>query len=127
MLRNLRPLVKAYKLKGANKTTVESAITNDENNQEHMRDDEYLAAGYPIASGVAEGAVQAPGEGPHGVRRMRWELEGAQAILSLRAVIYLNDLWISSSPTVLRQNSRAHMAKMHSMLRLHKAACELLP
>ncbi len=48
VLRNLRPLVKAYKLKGANKTTVESAITYYENNQEHMRYDEYLAAGLGV-------------------------------------------------------------------------------
>ncbi len=92
VLRNLRPLVKAYKLKGANKTTVESAITYYENNQEHMRYDEYLAAGYPIASGVAEGACKHLVKDRMERAGMRWELEGAQAILSLRA-IYLNDLW----------------------------------
>jgi hypothetical protein len=92
VLRNLRPLVNAYKLKGTNKTTVESAITYYENNQEHMRYDEYLAAGYPIASGVAEGTCKHLVKDRMERAGMRWELEGAQAILSLRA-IYLNDLW----------------------------------
>jgi len=90
VLRNFRPLVKA--LKGAKKKTVQSAITYYENNQEHMRYDEYLAAGYPIASGVAEGACKHLVKDRMERAGMRWELEGAQATLSLRAV-YLNGLW----------------------------------
>jgi hypothetical protein len=92
VLRNFRPLVKTHNLKGAKKTTVESAITYYENNQQHMRYDEYLAAGYPIASGVAEGACKHLVKDRMERAGMRWELEGAHAILSLRAV-YLNDLW----------------------------------
>ncbi len=92
VLRNFRPLVKAYKLKGAKKKTVQAAITYYENNQEHMRYDEYLAAGYPIASGVAEGACKHLVKDRMERAGMRWELEGAQAILSLRAA-YLNGLW----------------------------------
>ena len=57
-----------------------------------LRDDEYLAAGYPIASGVAEGACKHLVKDRMERAGMRWELEGAQATLSLRAV-YLNDLW----------------------------------
>jgi hypothetical protein len=90
VLRNFRPLLKT--LKGANKKTVQSAITYYENNQEHMRYDEYLVAGYPIASGVAEGACKHLVKDRMERAGMRWELEGAQATLSLRAV-YLNDLW----------------------------------
>ena len=92
VLRNFRQLVKTYELKGAKKKTVQSAITYYENNQEHMRYDEYLAAGYPIASGVAEGACKHLVKDRMEQAGMRWELEGAQAMLSLRAV-YLNGLW----------------------------------
>jgi len=92
VLRNFRPLVKAYKLKGAKRTTVEAAITYYQNNQDHMRYDKYLAAGYPIASGVAEGACKHLVKDRMERAGMRWELEGAQAILSLRA-IHLNRLW----------------------------------
>jgi hypothetical protein len=90
VLRNFRPLVNT--LKGANKKTVQSAITYYENNQQHMRYDEYLAAGYPIASGVAEGACKHLVKDRMERAGMRWELEGAQATLSLRAV-YVNGLW----------------------------------
>src|ERR1035437_3460143 len=92
VLRNFRPLVQAYKLKGAKKKTVQSAITYYENNQEHMRYDEYLAAGYPIASGVAEGACKHLVKDRMERAGMRWELEGALATLSLRAV-YFNGQW----------------------------------
>ena len=57
-----------------------------------MRYDEYLAAGYPIASGVAEGACKHLVKDRMERAGMRWELEGAQATLSLRAV-YVNGLW----------------------------------
>jgi Uncharacterised protein family (UPF0236) len=92
VLRNFRRLVKQYELKGSRKKTVQSAITYYENNREHMRYDEYLAAGYPIASGVAEGACKHLVKDRMERAGMRWELEGAQAMLSLRAV-YLNGLW----------------------------------
>ena len=92
VLRDFRQLVKKHDLKGEKKKTVQSAIIYYENNQEHMRYDEYLSAGYPIASGVAEGACKHLVKDRMERAGMRWELEGAQAMLSLRAV-YLNGLW----------------------------------
>jgi hypothetical protein len=92
VLRNFRQIAKDPGVKGAKKKTVQSAITYYKNNQEHMRYDEYLAGGYPIASGVAEGACKHLVKDRMERAGMRWELEGAQAMLSLRAV-YLNGLW----------------------------------
>jgi hypothetical protein len=92
VLRNFRQLLKKYDPKGARKKTVQAAIRYYENNRQHMHYDEYLAAGYPIASGVAEGACKHLVKDRMERAGMRWELEGAQAMLSLRAM-YLNDLW----------------------------------
>jgi hypothetical protein len=92
VLRNFRQLIPKHHLKGSRKKTVQSAITYYENNREHMHYDEYLAAGYPIGSGVAEGACKHLVKDRMERAGMRWELEGAQAMLSLRAV-YLNGLW----------------------------------
>ena len=119
VLRNFRPLVKAQ-LKGAKKKTVQSAITYYENNQEHMRYDEYLAAGYPIASGVAEGACKHLVKDRMERAGMRWELEGAQATSHCEPSTS-TAFGINSSPTVLRQNRRVYMAKIRSMQRLHKS------
>jgi len=92
VVRAFRKLLKKRGLRREEKTTIESAITYYQNNREHMRYDEYLAAGYPIASGVIEGACHHFVKDRMEQAGMRWELEGAQAMLSLRA-IYLNGQW----------------------------------
>jgi hypothetical protein len=59
---------------------------------EYMKYDEYLAAGYPIGSGVVEGARRHLVKDRMEQAGMRWRIAGAQAILSLRS-IYVNDDW----------------------------------
>ena len=60
--------------------------------QQRMRYGDYLAAGYPIASGVIEGACKhVIGDRMCGTG-MRWETEGAQPMLDLR-VTKLNQQW----------------------------------
>ena len=51
-----------------------------------------LAAGYPIGSGVAEGACRHLVKDRMEQTGMRWTVEGAQAMLHVRA-LYLNDQW----------------------------------
>lgn len=92
VIRNFRRLIKQHDLRGTKQKTMKSAITYYENNRDHMRYNEYLAAGYPIASGVIEGACHHFVKDRMEGAGMRWELEGAQAMLSLRA-IYLNGQW----------------------------------
>ncbi len=92
VIREFRRLIPKHDLKGEKKKTVQSVITYYDHNREHMRYDEYLAAGYPIASGVIEGACHHFVKDRMEGAGMRWELEGAQAMLSLRA-IYLNGQW----------------------------------
>ncbi|MAD80935.1 MAG: hypothetical protein CMJ50_08855 [Planctomycetaceae bacterium] len=72
--------------------TLETVIGYYENNRARMRYDEYLAAGYPIGSGVAEGACRHLVKDRMEGTGMRWEIIGAQAMLDLRS-IYLNDEW----------------------------------
>ena len=59
---------------------------------DYMKYDEYLAAGYPIGSGVVEGACRHLVKDRMEQTGMRWRITGAQAVLGLRA-IYLNDDW----------------------------------
>jgi hypothetical protein len=71
---------------------VENCLTYFAARCEYMKYDEYLAAGYPIGSGVVEGACRHLVKDRMEQAGMRWRIAGAQAILSLRA-IYLNDDW----------------------------------
>ena len=61
-------------------------------NAHRMKYDEYLAAGYPIATGVIEGACRHLVKDRMERSGMRWKVPGAQAMLHLRAV-YANGDW----------------------------------
>jgi hypothetical protein len=82
----LRRMASHRGLKGAALKDVTITCNYFENNADRMRYDEYLRAGYPIASGVIEGACRhvIKDRMEHG--GMRWTLEGAQAMLAVRCV-----------------------------------------
>ena len=61
-------------------------------NQPYMRYDEYLARGWPIGTGVVEGACGHLVKDRMQQAGMRWTQPGAQALLDLRAV-RLNEDW----------------------------------
>jgi hypothetical protein len=63
-----------------------------ERNQAYMRYDEYLARGWPIGTGVVEGACGHLVKDRMEQAGMRWTQAGAQAMLDLRAV-RLNGDW----------------------------------
>jgi hypothetical protein len=92
VISGLRKRLKAEKLSSQRRTVVRSAVEYLGNNKGHMRYDEYLAAGYPIGSGVAEGACRHLVKDRMEQTGMRWTVEGAQAMLHVRA-LYLNDQW----------------------------------
>ncbi len=75
-----------------NKRTTRKVITYLENNRQYMTYDQYLAAGYPIGSGVVEGACRYVVKDRMERTGMRWEIEGALSVLQLRST-YLNGDW----------------------------------
>lgn len=89
---NFRRLLNTGKVRGSKRKTVQTVITYYENNRQHMRYDEYLAAGYPIGSGVAEGACRHLVKDRLEQTGMRWTVDGAQAMLHTRS-LYLNGQW----------------------------------
>jgi hypothetical protein len=92
VIAGLRRRLSGGKLSGPKRKVIRSAVEYLSNNREHMRYDEYLAAGYPIGSGVAEGACRHRVKDRLEQTGMRWTVEGAQAMLHIRA-LYLNDQW----------------------------------
>jgi hypothetical protein len=61
-------------------------------NRHRMCYNEYLSAGYPIASGVIEGACRHVVKDRMERSGMRWTIDGAQAMLDLRSTS-INDQW----------------------------------
>jgi hypothetical protein len=54
--------------------------------QDYLRYAEYLAKGFPIATGVIEGACRHLVEDRMGITGARWDVPGAEAVLRLRAI-----------------------------------------
>ncbi len=92
VIEEFRRRMTAGRLRGNKREVVKSAIEYLENNREHMRYDEYLSAGCPIGSGVAEGACRPLVKDRLEQTGMRWTVAGAQALLQVRAW-YLKDQW----------------------------------
>jgi hypothetical protein len=88
----LRQMGTKHRLRGPKLAKLRSICSYLEKNLSRMRYDKYLAAGYPIASGVIEGACRYVVKDRMERAGMRWTVEGAQAMLDLRTT-YINDQW----------------------------------
>jgi len=84
----LRQILKKDKrrLNGGQNKTLETTITYFENHKHMMRYNDYLNKGYPVGTGVVEGACGCLVKDRTDRSGMKWSSEGAQAILNLRAV-----------------------------------------
>ena len=74
------------RIRGRRRTDIEKAITYFENHKDYMRYDEYLEAGYPIATGVVESACGHLVKDRMGIAGARWSLRGAESVLKLRCI-----------------------------------------
>jgi hypothetical protein len=88
----LRRLGTLRGLSGSKKKTLATICAYLSGNAGRMRYAEYLAKGYPIASGVIEGACRSYVKDRMERSGMRWTKAGAQAMLDVRSE-YLNGDW----------------------------------
>src|SRR4029079_12783024 len=88
----LRQMGTKRALRGARKKRLGILCRYLEKNSLRMRYDLYLAAGYPIASGVIEGACRHYVKDRLERAGMHWTREGAQAMLDVRSE-FLNGDW----------------------------------
>lgn len=86
VVKGMRRMASERGLRGPALRDVRTTCNYFANNARRMRYDEYLRVGYPIASGVIEGACRhvIKDRMEHG--GMRWTLAGAQAMLNVRCV-----------------------------------------
>ena len=88
----LRQMGTKHRLRGSKRRNLQTICNYLSSNLSRMRYDEYLAEGYPIASGVIEGACRHVVKDRMERAGMRWTVEGAQAMLDLRTT-YINGHW----------------------------------
>jgi hypothetical protein len=77
----------------------------------HLRYNEYLARGYPIATGVIEGACRHLVKDRMDITGARWGLERAEAVLQIRALRasgHFDAYWLFHEAREQRRNHTAH-------------------
>lgn len=92
VVRGLRQMATRSGLTGRKRKQLERICQYFENHCSRMRYDQYLTAGYPIATGVIEGACRHVIKDRLERAGMQWVFEGAQAMLDLRTV-HLSRQW----------------------------------
>ncbi len=92
VVRGLRVMGSKRSLSAAKRKTLRSVCHYYDQNRERMRYDEYLAAGYPIASGAIEGACRHLVKDRMERAGMHWTLAGAEAMLEVRS-LFVSGHW----------------------------------
>jgi hypothetical protein len=84
------------------------------NHRSYLRYDQYLAAGYPIATGVIEGACRYVVKDRMDITGARWSLKGAEAVLKLRSLVASGDFdeyWEFHLQQEYQRNHAKHYAE----------------
>jgi hypothetical protein len=92
VIQTLENRVQDPALSDSQRRALNTTIGYYQRNLPYMRYDLYLAQGWPIATGVVEGACGHLVKDRMEQSAMRWTQSGAQAVLDLRAV-RINDDW----------------------------------
>jgi hypothetical protein len=92
VIKGLKQMGTQQALTGEKRRTLAKVVGYFENNRAHMQYDVYLREGYPIGSGVIEGACRHVIKDRMERAGMLWTLEGASTLLRLR-VVHTNSHW----------------------------------
>ena len=82
-----------------------------QNKQPYLDYPRALAEGWPIATGVIEGACRHLIGDRMGITGARWSVQGAQAILSLRAITASGDLDDYWDHHIAQEHQRNHLSR----------------
>jgi hypothetical protein len=105
VIEDLREAGAEHGLRGERLETLERICGYFTNNAHRMAYDEYLAKGYPIASGIIEGACRCVANDRMERSGMRWVFAGAHAMLGLRSIT-LSGLWDELMTLRIAEESR---------------------
>jgi hypothetical protein len=86
VIKSLRIRLAKNRWRGKRRKDVQAAITYFENHRDYMLYDQYLAAGYPAASGVIESACKHIAKTRMDRAGAQWCIAGAEPVLKLRCI-----------------------------------------
>jgi hypothetical protein len=106
------------KLTGAHRKNADTTANYLLKLRPHLRYDHALADGWPIATGVTEGACRHLIKDRMDITGARWGLHGAEDILRLRALISNDDFEEYWTYHLRREHLRVHATRYHHMYTL---------
>jgi hypothetical protein len=96
---------------GEHEKIIRKTLSYLENKQPYLDYPRALASGWPIATGVIEGACRHLVQDRMGITGARWGLDGAQAILWLRAIRANGDLDTYWNHHITQEHQRNHLSR----------------
>ncbi len=103
---------------GEHAKIIRKTLSYLQNKQAFMDYPRALANGWPIATGVIEGACRHLVQDRMGITGARWSLEGAQAMLWLRAIAASGDTDTYWDWHIQQEHQRNHLSRYHDNLEL---------
>jgi hypothetical protein len=96
---------------GEHAKIIRKTLSYLQNKQPWMNYPQALAAGWPIATGVIEGACRHLVADRMGITGARWSLDGAQAMLWLRAIYASGDTGAYRDYHITQEHQRNHLSR----------------
>lgn len=96
--------------------------------KDYLRYNQYLEAGFPIATGVIEGACRYLVKDRMELTGARWSLQGAEAVLRLRALVASGDFesyWTFHLQQEYQRHHQSHYQSVPMMQSCYSGICEL--
>ncbi|MGH3626016.1 MAG: ISKra4 family transposase [Sciscionella sp.] len=107
---------RAAALPAAKRKGIDDAISYLTAKKPYLRYDKALASGWPIATGIIEGACRHLVKDRMDITGARWGLTGAEAVLKLRALRSNGDFDTYWRYHLAREHERNHLARFNSGL-----------
>ena len=117
IVRNLRRGARAKGMSAKQREPIDRCATYLANHAAYLNYPDYLAKGYPIATGVIEGACRHLVKDRMEITGARWGLEGGESVLKLRALVINGDFdayWDFHEQQEYQRNHRAKFSEMPS-------------
>jgi len=108
VVKGLRQMSTKHHLRATKAKTIHDVTNYLYANRDRMRYDEYMANGWPIASGSVEGACKNLVRDRFERTGMRWSIDTADALLKLRAVYLSNDFDEHWTHHITQEQQRLH-------------------
>src|SRR2546427_10024 len=115
LVRSLRRWATVQGLSPKQREPIDQCATYLANHVPYLNYPDYLAKGYPIATGVIEGACRYLVKDRMDLTGARWGLEGGEAVLKLRALVINGDCdayWTFHETQEYQRNHQATFAEM---------------